>query len=328
MVLTNPVPLVESFFVASAVKQLDPNTYSCNLSRNWCIGSVPHGGYVTGTLLRAATTHFRTTLSSQHQPDPLTLHLSFLRRTSTGPASIKVQPVKLGRQTSTIHLALSQAGRDLVVGYVTFTNFDDATGVSLPTGWALEPAPARPPQNAEDLEADRDAAWVFRAEHPFAVLRYVGKQARFWVPRGGQPARSISDEWLGFTTGEGVTVEGLGFAADMWDQVVEAYRGARPVADEEGFEAPTGALWYPTVTLNLDFKKRLPEEGERMVFVRARAKKIHMGQFDLEVVMMDLKGEVICLSNHVAFAVGAERNLAERGGGRSSRSSSSSSSKL
>jgi acyl-coenzyme A thioesterase PaaI-like protein len=60
--------------------------------------------------------HFETTLNKQKQPHTLALHLDFLRRTDTGPATFKVQDVKLGRQTSVVHVALSQGEREEVVG--------------------------------------------------------------------------------------------------------------------------------------------------------------------------------------------------------------------
>jgi acyl-CoA thioesterase FadM len=70
--------------------------------------------------------------------------------------------------------------------------------------------------------------------------------------------------------------------------------------------------WYPTLLLNLDIKKPLPEEGVEWLFVRVESKVIKNGRMDLEVVIMDENGEVVALSQHVAFAVSAERNLAER----------------
>ena len=42
------------------------------------------------------------------------------------------------------------------------------------------------------------------------------------------------------------------------------------------------------------------------------AKQIRNGRMDIEVVIMDEAGEIVALSQHVAFAVGLERNLAER----------------
>lgn len=77
-----------------------------------------------------------------------------------------------------------------------------------------------------------------------------------------------------------------------------------------GFKPPK--YWYPTLLLNLDVKKSLPEEGVEWLFVRVNTKVIRNGRIDLEVVIMDEGYEIVALSHHVAFAVDAGRNLAER----------------
>jgi len=78
-------------------------------------------------------------------------------------------------------------------------------------------------------------------------------------------------------------------------------------------------FWYPTLLLNLDIKKTLPEEGVEWLFVRVDTKQIKNGRLDLDIVVMDEGGEIVALSHHVAFAVGAERNLAERKTGNESK---------
>ncbi len=82
----------------------------------------------------------------------------------------------------------------------------------------------------------------------------------------------------------------------------------RKLIKESGFRQ----MWYPTVLLNLDVKKALPVEGARWLFVRLEAKRIKNGRYDLEVMAFDVEGELVAVSNHVVFAVSAERNLAER----------------
>ena len=72
------------------------------------------------------------------------------------------------------------------------------------------------------------------------------------------------------------------------------------------------AFWYPTVLLNLDVKKALPQEGVKWLFVRVRAKQIKNGRYDLEVIIMDEHNDIVALSHHVCLAVPASRNLAKR----------------
>lgn len=70
--------------------------------------------------------------------------------------------------------------------------------------------------------------------------------------------------------------------------------------------------WYPTVVLNLDIKKPLPEEGVEWLFARVETKVIRNGRMDLDVVILDQGGNIVALSHHVALAVSVERNVAER----------------
>lgn len=320
------------FTTSTAITQLTPHTYSANFQPAWCIGSVPHGGYVTSTLQRAVALHFSTTLSKQRQPHCLALHLSFLRRTETGPALITIADAKLGARTSTVHVTLSQqppgntSPRVEIVGYMTHTNLAAETGVSLDTLWSLTPPP--PPADVARLRAGTDELWAEQSAMPGPDFRKATAQVRFFFPRAGQAVPMCADQWVALKSGERWTNEALGFVADMFPQLLElpAYDfGARPVraadaaagAGGEAGRPVIGLYWYPTVLLNLDVKKALPAEGAEMLFVRVRAKTLKNGRYDLEVVVLDEGGEVVALSHHVCLAVSAERNLAarKRGGG-------------
>lgn len=78
---------------------------------------------------------------------------------------------------------------------------------------------------------------------------------------------------------------------------------------------PTGLSWYPTVVLNIDFKKALPEAGVEWLFVRAVTKQIRNGRMDIDVVILDEDGDIVALSQHVALAVDSSRNVAKRKNG-------------
>lgn len=83
----------------------------------------------------------------------------------------------------------------------------------------------------------------------------------------------------------------------------------RELIKQSGFQQ----MWYPTLLLNLDVKKALPEEGVKWLFSRVQAKQIKNGRYDLEVCLLDAKGELVAVSHHVVYAVSAERNTAGRG---------------
>jgi len=276
---------------------------------------VPHGGYVTSCFLSVAALHFHTTLSRQHQPHAITLHLEFLRRTSAGPATFTVRDIKLGRQTSTIHVALVQDGdREEVVGYITHTNMAAESGISLNTRWTLQPPPyALGPGGVESLANDEDEYWAL-VPTPFANFRHASKKYNMFLPRRGQLDRSIVDEYLMLTTGEKFTNLTLGSVVDTFPLMVEQFRVEHDEhAVERGHKKEKWpAFWYPTLSLDMEVKKVLPPEGVDLLFVRSRSKSIKNGRNDLEVVVLDEGGDMVAISHHVAFILNASRNTQAR----------------
>jgi len=321
-------PKETNFAEATAVKQLSSHIYEASFRDDWCIGKVPHGGYVTSIFLQVASAHFKTTLKSQNQPHTIALHLDFLRRTEEGPAFFTVRDVKLGRQTSIIHISLAQPtshdvrppftsanSREEVVGYITNSNITTESGITLNTEYKLYPPVL--PVNLLKLREDKDEHWARQGSMPFASFRKASQKVQFHFPRKGQPMRSISDEWCCFTNGEKFTNAALGYVADMFPMPVENFRADKSPYDvsadgSANTVSPEAKFWYPTLLLNLDIKKALPEEGVEWIFARVRPKQIKNGRMDLEVIIMDENGELVALSHHVCFVLGAERNTAKR----------------
>jgi Thioesterase-like superfamily len=137
----------------------------------------------------------------------------------------------------------------------------------------------------------------------------------------------------------------LGYVVDMFPQIVEGYLSAKEEGErqqqqrqqrqglgKEGREGkertdsaevekkkdeeskrPKARFWYPTLVLNLDIKKALPEpEGVEWLFVRVGAKIIKNGRMDLEILVLDEGGEVVAISTHAGLIMGTERNMAGR----------------
>jgi hypothetical protein len=106
----------------------------------------------------------------------------------------------------------------------------------------------------------------------------------------------------------------------MFPQIVESFTHDEDpyavkqnvVADPKTGDKNWAKFWYPTVLLNMDVKKALPEEGVEFLFLRSQAKRIQNGRLDLEVTIWDAKGDVVVLSHHVCLVLGAERNTAQR----------------
>jgi acyl-coenzyme A thioesterase PaaI-like protein len=251
------------------------------------------------SILEVVKTHFNTTLAKQNQPHTIALHVEFLRRTQAGPATYKVDDVKLGRQTSIVHVTMEQDGRQEVVAYVTNSNMDTETGFTQDVGYEL--SPPVPSVDLAKLEKDEDLNWRHQAELPHANFRKATKRVSFYLPRGKRAFQHVADEWICFSDGSNFTDSSIGFVADMFPLMVESIKG-------EG----EGPFWYPTLLLNLDLKKALPPQGVKWLQIRAEMKKVKNGRMDLEVFVHDAQGELVALSHHIAFVLDASRNTAAR----------------
>lgn len=290
---------------------------------------VPNGGYITSLFYTVARTHMRTTHPGMHagSPDPITVHLSFLRRTEAGPATFTVQDTKLGSRTSTLHITLSQKNpdgsqRDEVAGYITVSNMSAETGPSMNTRFALTPAPVKGsgPDGSVDLGAltrtGRDGVWE-RFEVPLSSMRHATKHIEFFAPKASaiEANRGFVEQWVRFKPYGKLgrwTDASLGFLVDMFPMMLETF-DEQPW-DKGAKKQETQKFWYPTVLLNVEYKKRLPEEGAEWLYSRVFTKVLRNGRMDLDIVVLDAAGEVVALSNHVALIMGAERNLAKRNG--------------
>lgn len=109
----------------------------------------------------------------------------------------------------------------------------------------------------------------------------------------------------------------------MFPQIVESY--VNPILEETAASGgdvaevlktnePLAKFWYPTVCLNLDVKKLIPEEGVDWLFLRVRSRQIKNGRLDLDVEVWDADDDLVALSTHTTLIMGTERNT---GGSRS-----------
>lgn len=251
------------------------------------------------SLLEVVKAHFSTTLAGQNQPHTIALHVEFLRRTQAGPAIFTIQDVKLGRQTTTVHVSLQQEGREEIVAYVTNSNMTEGDGFSYDTEY--KPSPPILSVDLSKLEQGTDPTWKLATNMPHAKFRKAMNQIHFHFPQNGRAAVNISDQWVCFSDGSNFTDSSIGFIADMFPQIAEGFR-----------EDNANPLWYPTLLMNIDMKKALPPGGVKWLLTRVEIKKVFKGRMDLEVWVYDAEGDLVALSHHVGLIVDASRNTAAR----------------
>jgi Thioesterase-like superfamily len=292
-------------------------------------------------MLAAARMH----LSSRGQPDTLTAHFEYPNRTTTGPAVVVIEDVKLGRQLTTLHLTLWQGGllsqapwidtsasRRSVLGYSTHTNLRTFTGISMPTGYEVTPAAALP--SLPDFEALKtngaDDHWEkSETPNPPSGLLASLHNWKFYVPRQGPLSPGVLDMWIRMSNGEHITQTALAYVADSFPYNLHTFLAtpelrellnAPPeradnsqVQDVRRRDQQRVEMWFPTVVLNLEAKMALPEEGTGWLAVRVTSKQIRDGRFDLDVLVRDVDGEIVALSHHVAMILSIDRNTGKRG---------------
>jgi acyl-coenzyme A thioesterase PaaI-like protein len=299
---------------------------------------VPHGGYTTAVIYKLALTHFAHAHPKQYKSpaSPISLQLSFLRRTASGPATFEVEDVKIGARTSTIHIKLLQPSEKkpgttetMVAGYITVSPPDAEVGISASTGWKPQPPP--PAGSRADgsidfaaLSRGSDGAWQ-KLTPPFPEFRKATAQIELYGPGDGASQQRRNggmgiDQWARFRPGGDVngrwTDAAVTYLIDMFPMALDGFdtMSATAVAKENGgaAEAMRAKFWYPTVTLNVDMKKHLPAEGVEWLYSRVVTKVVRDGRTDLEVTILDENGEVIALSTQVGLVVNASRNVGTR----------------
>lgn len=104
---------------ASRIRSLGTHEYRVVVHPDFAWGSVAHGGYLFSLLSKVIAEHYRTTLKKYAQPDTVAMHVELLRPVPLGEATVKITDSRLGKGSSTVHVALIQGGKERVVGYAT-----------------------------------------------------------------------------------------------------------------------------------------------------------------------------------------------------------------
>ena len=308
--------------------------------------SVPHGGYTTSILYRTAAVHFARYHESKkiagRPQEPIGFQISFLRRTLTGRAILSVQEMKLGARVSTINVTLSQKPGhrgDLevkLVACITLSPPDAEIGPTIDGTWDLSPPvpPGSLPDNLIDFkklsEEGREGVWERGPQVPPEL--HALKHVKLFSPSHTlltqtlkDRTKQVVDQWAQFTPGgkrAKWSNEAVVFLTDVFPAGLirlGAMEASRLLAIERGreiakrtIEVGFGRFWYPTLTMNIDLKTRLPPEGVEWLHSRVVTRMLRGSRADLDVVILDQKGELVSTSTQVALVVDGSRNTKGR----------------
>ncbi|KAH8885979.1 thioesterase family protein [Thozetella sp. PMI_491] len=314
------------------LRQVAPNTYAVSWHADWALGATLIGGYVAAAVHRTAATHVVTepALAAQNQPDILSLHYEFLRACEKCDSTITVTNLKVGADFSTFQLQLSQNGRTKVIALGTSTNFDKPVGPTVRVTSPLLPTPSPAPDFERISAHQPDPHWlpgrivgeVLTFTHRMLVLN----------PRAGFPAQGICDAWNGFMEDERMDATYLAMMTDvipsmsdtllrngglydahvfleklrLWAEEHPGIPASVPNTQAEALQATT---YNCTITLDLEFKRRVPPEGLRWIFTRTTTKVLQAGRMDVEITICDEDMEYLCLARQLILVAEAKRKF-------------------
>lgn len=260
------------------------------------------------------------------------LHVEFLRACEQCDSTITVKALKTGAVASTFQVELRQKAEIKAVALVTSTNFDRHLGPTVPTGWTLLPPPPPKPDFERVLQHQPDPNWV-PATYSGEVIPFTGR-ILVLDPREGFPVDGICDAWNGFEGDERIDSTTLAFMTDLipsmsdtllrngelYDAHAFQDKARRWAEENPGVPAPlTNTLadamkattFNQTVTLDVEFKSRLPAVGLQFVFMRTTAKMLLGGRMDIDLTVHNKNMENLCTSRQVILVLEAGRKFKE-----------------
>jgi acyl-coenzyme A thioesterase PaaI-like protein len=113
-------PPPTTFADAAHIVPVSSHEYKATIHPDYSFGPVAHGGFMVALVSRVIAEHFRTTLAKYAQPDTVSLHLEFVRPGTIGEARLHVKDVRLGKDSSVVHVSLVQGSKEKVVGYAMY----------------------------------------------------------------------------------------------------------------------------------------------------------------------------------------------------------------
>lgn len=230
-----------------------------------------------------------------------------------------------------------------VLAYITLAPPELEQGPRVEGPWeGISPAP--PAGSLQDGSIDfealakngNDGKWKFTSVPP---TLYAAQQVKVYSPSSAllprtteERAKQVVDQWAELAPGGTPAQwsnEALVYLADIFPMALDrmgametlragtANVTAIPSTAQSGPDGVPKDLglaqfWYPTVTMNIDLKSRLPPEGVKWLYSRVVTRMVRGSRADLEVLILDQNGELVATSTQVALIVDPARNTKGR----------------
>ena len=158
---------------------------------------------------------------------------------------------------------------------------------------------------------------------------------KFLLRRDATSLTDTVEEWITFANPrDRFTSNSLGYVADTWPQIVDAYVPGSPysaagmVAVSSRMRPDQGIVldeanrqkwvryWYPTLSMNLQVHNSLPETGVQWLWLKVWATEIAGGRMDVQILIADVE-RVVASGYLSVMVVEQERNQRAKPRGKS-----------
>jgi acyl-coenzyme A thioesterase PaaI-like protein len=255
------------FDEATQAIRVDATTYDVCLDPGYVVGGPLNGGYLMAVLLRAA-------VDASPYDHPVSTSAQFLRAPATGPAQVRLEPLKTGRTAAMTRATLIQDDIAYVEALVA-----TATLAGAPAGWTGEPPAVLPP--------------------PGDCVRLPDPKPESGMALGARMELRFDPPTIGWLTGtptgrpEARAYFRLAEPQDPDPYVLaQAVDVLPPVVFSAGYRG-----WAPTVELTWHLRA-VPAPGWLTLIAQGRL--IRDGWFDEDVEVWDAAGNLVAQSRQIA----------------------------
>jgi hypothetical protein len=242
---------------------------------------------------------------------------------------IKVTDLKTGKGSCFVQLTLYQNNQPRCTALATSTNFSIDAGPTVKANVPFYPSLPPLPSFQDVANEKADENWLPSKTHG-QILPFL-KRMTFLYPSTGQRTPGIIDYWCTFDAPEQMSLPHLVMLSDVapsasdtllrTDGVFDAHKiyllkkdaakqspGKPAIITNSLKEARKAKIWNTTLSLDLQFKRRL-DDRDRWTFTRVTTRKLEKGRMDLDLAIFDEGLEPLCLARQCMLVIDGVRRF-------------------
>ncbi|KAI9487814.1 MAG: thioesterase-like superfamily-domain-containing protein [Benjaminiella poitrasii] len=267
--------------------------YTGSASEKWCIGDVPHVGYVMSIIIDSVLQHF----STKHQTDPVALNCFFFSKTIPGNLILEIEELKMSKKGYCVVRSILKQKKDLqpltsLMDYNPSEWHDKVQCIFTMGNMDSEQGPIfyyknRLPPSTEHLEPYN---YIFMGEY---LTTHFDMSSFF--ESDTKPGNPEVTQTMAFSDGRPIDFKSIPYWCDMF--VTPPAMLGPAVLD--------GPVWCPTMQLEVQFKRK---PSGKQILAHFLVPHIINGRFDLDGEIYNEKGEILATTRHQCLIVPWSRN--------------------